>query len=310
MKGNDETGPRAPESDPAGVAQPGAAAPLRTIIVDDESLARRGLKLRLQAFDDVEVLAECRNGREALAAIRELAPDLVFLDIQMPGMDGLALVRELQSDGMPLIVFVTAFDQYAVQAFELHAVDYVLKPVDEERLAEATARARALIESRDAARDKERLLDLMRTLSGRSDADIADLLDGPGGAPIAEPGAAADGASAAARRWPERLTVRDGGTTTLVPIDHIDWVDAAGDYMCVHAAGETHIMRVTMKTLEAQLDPERFPRIHRSTIVNADRVVKVHSHINGEFFLSLQCGARLKMSRSYRDRIDAILGSV
>lgn len=305
MKERDETGPRAARSDGAGAATTGAAvSPLRTIIVDDESLARRGLKLRLQALENVEVVAECRNGREALAAIREQAPDLVFLDIQMPGMDGLALVRELQSDGMPLIVFVTAFDQYAVQAFELHAVDYVLKPVDEDRLAEATARARALIESRDAARDKERLLDLMRTLSGRSETDFADLIDDPDA--VEAPGAIRSGSP---RRWPERLTVRDGGTTTLVPIDQIDWVDAAGDYMCVHAAGETHIMRVTMKTLAAQLDPERFPRIHRSTIVNADRVVKVHAHINGEFFLSLQCGARLKMSRSYRDRIDAILGS-
>lgn len=271
------------------------ASVLRTIVVDDESLARRGLRLRLQALDGVEVVAECRNGREALAEIREQTPDLVFLDIQMPGMDGLDLVRELQSDDMPLIVFVTAYDHYAVQAFDLHAVDYVLKPVDEERLEEAVSRARGLLGDRDASRDKARLLGLVRTMTGRSEDDIAALLDDP---------SALEGEG---KRYPERLTIRDGSVTTLVPMESIDWVDAAGDYMCVHASGETHVMRITMKALEAQLDPERFARIHRSTIVNVNRVVKVCSHINGEFFLSLACGARLKMSRSYRDRIDAIL---
>jgi two-component system LytT family response regulator len=274
-----------------------ARAPLRTIVVDDESLARRGLKLRLQQLDDVEVVAECRNGREALAAIAELAPDLVFLDIQMPGLDGLDVVRQIQPDDMPLIVFVTAFDQYAVQAFELHAVDYVLKPVEEERLEQAVAHARMLLADRDSSRDKARLLGLVRTMTGRSEDDIAAMLESP------------EAAGAAASGYPSRLVIRDGGTTTLVPITSIDWVDAAGDYMCVHAGGETHVMRVTMKTLEAQLDPGVFARIHRSTIVNTDRVVKVCSHMNGEYFLSLDCGARLKMSRSYRDRINDILGT-
>jgi two-component system LytT family response regulator len=269
---------------------------LRTVVVDDESLARRGLKLRLQALDGVEVVAECRNGREALDAVGEQAPDLLFLDIQMPGMDGLDVVRELQSDDMPLIVFVTAYDQYAVQAFDLHAVDYVLKPVEEDRLADAVDRARTLLADRDASRDKARLLGLVQTMTGRSEDDIAALMDAP------ETGATSG------RRYPEKLTIRDGATTTLVPMDTIDWVDAAGDYMCVHASGETHVMRITMKALEAQLDPERFTRVHRSTIVNAARVSKVCSHMNGEYFLTLDCGARLKMSRTYRDRIEAILG--
>ena len=272
-------------------------APLRTIVVDDESLARRGLKLRLEQLDDVEVVAECRNGREALAAIAEQAPDLVFLDIQMPGMDGLDVVREIQPDDMPLIVFVTAFDQYAVQAFDLHAVDYVLKPVEEERLEQAVDRARSLRADRDSSRDKMRLLELVRTMTGRSEDDITAMLEAP------------EAAAEAAAGYPEKLVIRDGGTTSLVPVRSIDWVDAAGDYMCVHAGGETHVMRVTMKTLEAQLDPRVFARIHRSTIVNTDRVVKVCSHMNGEYFLSLDCGARLKMSRSYRDRIDDILGT-
>lgn len=269
---------------------------LRTVVVDDESLARRGLKLRLQALDGVEVIAECRNGREALVAVGEQAPDLLFLDIQMPGMDGLDVVRELQSDDMPLIVFVTAYDHYAVQAFDLHAVDYVLKPVEDDRLRDAVDRARALRADRDASRDKARLLGLVRTMTGRSEDDIAALLDAP------EEGVAGT------RRYPDKLTIRDGSTTSLVPMDAIDWVDAAGDYMCVHAQGETHVMRITMKALESQLDPERFARVHRSTIVNTDRVNKVCSHMNGEFFLTLECGARLKMSRTYRDRIEAILG--
>lgn len=277
-------------------AEAGSRA-LRTIVVDDESLARRGLKLRLQQLEDVEVVAECRNGREALAAIAEQAPDLVFLDIQMPGMDGLDVVREMQPDDMPLIVFVTAFDQYAVQAFDLHAVDYVLKPVEEERLEQAVIRARSLLEDRDSSRDKARLLGLVRTMTGRSEDDIAAMLEAP------------ETAAEAAAGYPEKLVIRDGGTTSLVPISSIDWVDAAGDYMCVHAGGETHVMRETMKNLEARLDPRVFARIHRSTIVNTDRVVKVCSHMNGEYFLSLACGARLKMSRSYRQRIDDILGT-
>lgn len=268
---------------------------LRTIVVDDESLARRGLKVRLAALDGVEVVAECRNGREALAAIGEHAPDLVFLDIQMPGLDGLGVVRELQSDDMPLIVFVTAYDHYAVNAFDLHAVDYVLKPVEEERLEEAVRRARELRSGRDATNDKARLLGLVRTMTGRDEADIETLLEHP------------ERVQGQTRRWPEKLTIRDGAETTLVPMERIDWVDAAGDYMCVHEGGRTHVMRTTMKALEAQLDPERFARIHRSTIVNIERVSKVCSHINGEFFLSLDCGARLKMSRTYRERIEDIL---
>lgn len=267
---------------------------LRALIVDDEALARRGLALRLKALDDVEVAGECRNGREALTAIAELAPDLVFLDIQMPGMDGLDVVRELQAEALPLVVFVTAYDHYAVQAFDLHAVDYLLKPVEPERLAEAVARARSLRADREAAREKARLLELIRTLSGRGEHEVAALLDEEG---------------PTTARWPEKLVIRDGAETTLVPVDAIDWVDAAGDYMCVHAAGETHVMRTTMKALSSQLDPDRFVRIHRSTLVNVARVVKVRNHINGEFFLSLDGGACLKMSRTYRDRIEQVLGT-
>ncbi len=268
------------------------SSPLRVVIVDDEPLARRGIRLRLERRSDVEVVAECGSGRDALTAIAEQLPDLVFLDIGMPGMDGLETVRRIQADVMPLIVFVTAYDRYAVDAFELHAVDYLLKPVDAERLDTAVERAKSMLDERAAAADKARLLGVLQRLAHRDGEDLDAWLDAPGG-----------------RRGAERLTIRDGSEVSLVPMRDIDWVDAAGDYMCVHARGVTHVMRSTMKALEAQLDGERFARIHRSTIVNVERVVKVGSHINGEFFLTLECGTQLKMSRTYRDRIDRILAA-
>jgi two-component system LytT family response regulator len=262
---------------------------LTTIVVDDESLARRGLKLRLAELEGVEVLAECRNGREAIEAIREFEPDLVFLDIQMPGLDGFDVVRELQADHMPLIVFVTAFDQYAISAFDVHAVDYVLKPVEEARLEEAVSRARNRLAGTVKGDQKQRLLEVIVELTGKSESAIEEMLqaDGPG--------------------YPDKLTIKDGPEVVLVPTQDIEWVDAAGDYMCIHAGGETHVMRSTMKDLEAQLDPTRFQRIHRSTLVNLERVVKLSSHINGEYFLTLDCGACLKMSRTYRDSVAHLL---
>jgi two-component system LytT family response regulator len=262
---------------------------LTTIIVDDESLARRGLKLRLAELDGVEVLAECRNGREAIEAIRALEPDLVFLDIQMPGLDGFDVVRELQADHMPLIVFVTAFDQYAINAFDVHAVDYVLKPVEEARLEEAVTRARNRLAGSVEDDQKQRLLEVIVALTGKSKSAIEEMLqaDNPG--------------------YPDKLTIKDGPEVVLLQTRDIDWVDAAGDYMCIHAAGETHVMRSTMKDLETQLDPGTFRRIHRSTLVNLERVVKLSSHINGEYFLTLDCGANLKMSRTYRNNVAHLL---
>ncbi len=267
---------------------------LRVLIVDDESLARRGLKLRLDALAGGEVVGECSTGEQALAAIGELLPDLVFLDIQMPGLDGLEVVRRVQSDIMPLIVFVTAFDHFAVQAFELQAADYLLKPVEPGRLQAAVDRARNMREHRVAAAEKARLLPLVRTLTGYGERTLTAMLADPDG-PL--------------QSYPQRLTVRDDQDITLIPMADIQWVDAAGDYMCVHAAGETHIMRSTMKALEAQLDPTLFARIHRSTVVSIRRVSKVSNHANGEFFLTLECGTRLKVSRSYRASVERILAS-
>lgn len=248
--------------------------------------------MRLEKHADVEILGECRNGREALATIPELEPDLVFLDIQMPGFDGFDVVRSLQGDDMPMVVFATAFDQYAIRAFEVHAVDYILKPVDEEHLARALDRARDRMSGKQAVTEKEQLLGVISQITGRAPAEVEQWMDS---------GAAPD------RRYPDRLAVRDGGSTTLVPSRDIDWVDAAGDYMCVHARGQIHVMRITMKQLEDQLDPALFLRVHRSTIVNIDRVQKICAHMNGEFHLVLNDSTRLKMSRGYKDRVQRLL---
>lgn len=257
---------------------------LRTIIVDDEPLARRGLKLRLEDIPEVELIAECSNGQEALAAVAEHSPDLLFLDIQMPVMSGFDVVRSLQGDNMPMVVFVTAFDQYALDAFDIHAVDYVLKPIDVDRLRLAVGRVLAHKDQEDVAGQKARLLDLVSNLTGDSVAEIDRITSD--GAPL--------------ETWPEKITIKDGGEIHLVPTADIDWVDAAGDYMCVHARGQIYIMRITMKELESMLNPALFKRIHRSTIINVDRVEKLQSQLNGEFLLTLNCGAQLKMSRSYK----------
>jgi two-component system LytT family response regulator len=265
-------------------------APLTTLIVDDEALARRGLRLRLAAIDGIAVVAECSNGREALAAIARHAPDVVFLDIQMPGLDGFDVVRELQGDSMPLIVFVTAFDRYAVNAFDVHAVDYLLKPVEQQRLEAAVNKARALLNVAEQREQKSRLLDLIVALTGHSPASIEAMADVRAGT-----------------IYPQRLTIRDGEHTVLAPVQDIAWIDAAGDYMCIHVKGKTHVMRITMNQLQARLDPALFLRIHRSTLVNASHVVQVDTHVNGEFFVALSAGVRLKVSRGYRDAVARFL---
>lgn len=260
---------------------------LTAIVVDDEELACRGLQMRLENIPQVQVVATCSNGKEALAAIVEHEPDLLFLDIQMPGMTGFDVIREIQVDLMPLVVFVTAYDAYAIDAFKVHAVDYLLKPVEEERLRDAVQRALQHKQRAQAVNEKQRLLDMLVSLTGKSASALAEMLND-----TAEVASGID-----------RLAIKDGSSTTFVPIRDIDWIDAAGDYMCIHAGGQTHIMRTTMKELESRLDPAVFQRVHRSTIVNLQRVEKVSSHINGEFHLTLSCGSSLKMSRSYKDKI-------
>jgi len=263
---------------------------LKTIIVDDEALARRGLKLRLSGRDDVEVIAEARNGREALDLIREYEPDLVFLDIQMPGMDGFDVLRELSVEDMPAIVFVTAFNDYAIKAFEANALDYLLKPIEDDRLSGALDRVTQNLDQRRALKHKKSLLQLVGDITGEPVESMEEL-------------STRDVASMKKKEIP-KLEIKDGSRTTWIPQNEIEWIDAAGDYMCVHAGGETHIMRTTMKRLEASLDPDYLHRIHRSTIVNIHQVKEMRAHINGEYFLTLKGGHTVKLSRTYKDKLN------
>jgi two-component system LytT family response regulator len=265
---------------------------IRAIIVDDEPLARRGLELRLRDAQDIEIARQCANGREALAAIAELHPDLMFLDIQMPGLSGFDVLAQVPQESLPMIVFVTAFDRFAIDAFEAHALDYRLKPVDESRLARALDRVRAQYEQRQALAQREQLMAMLADLTGKGEI---------------EPGALPGTGGAAPRRFATMLPIRVGRETIRLDVAAIDWIDAAGDYMCVHAAGQTHVLRATMKELEEMLDPEVFQRVHRSTIVNLARVRSLRPHLNGECFLKLDSGQEVKLSRSFRDKVELLL---
>jgi two-component system LytT family response regulator len=265
---------------------------IRAIIVDDEPLARRGLELRLREASDVEIVRQCANGREALAAIAELHPDLMFLDIQMPGMSGFDVLKQVPQESMPMLVFVTAFDRFAIDAFEAHALDYLLKPVDEARLGRALDRVRAQHQQRQAVAQREQLMAMLADVTGKGEI---------------EPAPARETAAMAPRRHATMLPIRVGRETIRLDVSAIDWIDAAGDYMCVHAAGQTHVLRATMKELEEMLDPEVFQRVHRSTIVNLARVRSLRPHLNGECFLKLESGQEVKLSRSFRDKVELLL---
>jgi two-component system LytT family response regulator len=262
---------------------------LKTLIVDDESLARRGLAHRLKNVPDIEIVGQAQNGREALKLIKEKTPDLVFLDIQMPGISGFQVVKQLDVETMPIILFLTAYDEYAVQAFEVNALDYILKPIDEERLNQVLDKVRANYNQKRALRQKRQLLELVSQISGEKISSLAEL-EGKKGAGLVH-------------KEPSRLAIRDGGKTTWVDQSDIEWIDAAGDYMCVQAQGTTYIMRKTMKELEKELDDSILQRIHRSTIINITQVKEMESHINGEYFLTLNSGHRVKLSRTYKDKL-------
>jgi len=262
---------------------------LSTLIVDDESLARRGLIHRLKDIADIEVVGEARNGREALSLIAEKKPDLVFLDIQMPGLSGFEVVQQLDVKTMPIILFLTAYDEFAVRAFEVNALDYILKPIDQERLLQVLEKVRTNLNQKRALKHKRLLLKLASDISGDTISSFDDLEN--------------KNPEELVKREPSRLAIRDAGKTTWVNQDDIEWIDAAGDYMCVQANGKTHIMRKTMKELEKYLDDRILQRIHRSTIVNVTKVREMESHINGEYFLTLESGHRVKLSRTYKEKL-------
>ncbi len=268
---------------------------INTVIVDDEALSRRGIELRLREAGDFNIVAQCTNGREALAAISTYKPDLVFLDIQMPGMSGFEVLAQLPQESLPVLVFVTAYDQYAVQAFEARAVDYLLKPIDESRFQAALERVREHVRAKTAANQRDRLMEIIAEITGSGELALDELL--------------ARGRAAVEARHPEVLPIRQGRETVRVPVASIRWIDAAGDYMCIHAGNDTHILRGTMKELEELLDPKLFQRVHRSTIVNLRLVKSLRAHMNGEYFLTLDGGHELKLSRTYRDKVEYFLNT-
>jgi two-component system LytT family response regulator len=257
---------------------------IRTILVDDEPLAIKGLALRLEAHEDVEIVATCQNGREAIRAIKTHKPDLVFLDIQMPGFDGFSVVQGLMEVEPPLFVFVTAYSDYALKAFDAHAVDYLMKPVEEDRLAATLDHVRMRLMEKRSTEEASRLKEVLAEVAPDTAADLADTPDSP-----------------SASRYEKLINIKDRGQIFRVDVDAIERIDAAGDYMCIYTEDNTLILRETMKDLEKRLDPRRFQRVHRSTIVNLDLVKQVKPHTNGECFLVLGSGAQVKVSRSYRD---------
>jgi two-component system, LytTR family, response regulator len=302
---------------------------LRVMVVDDERLARQRLR-RLLREEGVDVVAECADGREAVAALREHAPDLVFLDVQMPELDGFGVLAEVGADRMPGVVFVTAYDQYAVRAFEVSALDYLLKPFDAERFRKAFRRARAALEREEATAQQTRLAALLERLAAGVGAGGADASHaGTPALPVAAASAASaasaaadgvdappDGSGALAhpRRAPgggkylERLLIKSGGRVFFVRVSEIDWIEAAGNYLRLHVGRDAHLVRETMSTIEAKLDPAQFLRVHRSTIVRTDCIREMQPWFSGEYVIILRDGTRLKLSRSYREQVAQQLG--
>ena len=264
--------------------------PVRTLIVDDERMARKRLRTLLARDDDVDVVGECSNGRDAVSAIEDRAPDLVFLDIQMPELDGFSVVKAIGADRMPVTVFVTAFDQYALKAFEAHALDYLTKPFDGERFQTSLGRAKEQVRLREAAKSAsaqqpatpdaqhaelgDRLLSLLAGIERR-------------------------------QQYAERLMVRSAGRVVFLRVDEIDWIEAAGSYVRLHIGRDGHLLHEGIAALMSRLDPSRFARVHRSTIVNLDRVRELQPWFHGDAIAILRDGTRVQVSRTYREALGA-----
>lgn len=245
---------------------------INTLIVDDEPLARDRVKRFLRDESDIRIIGECGNGKEAVAAIKEQKPDLVFLDIQMPEKNGFEVVKALDEQHMPSVIFVTAYDQYALQAFDVHALDYLLKPFNRERLHKAVSHARDQIETKRIGNLDERLSSLIADLRGE-------------------------------KKYLERLVVKSVGRVFFLKVDEIDWIEAAGNYVKLHTGREAHMIRETMNGIEGKLDPDKFLRIHRSTVVNIDRIKELHPMFSGDYAVILRNGTELALSRNYRERL-------
>jgi two-component system, LytTR family, response regulator len=254
---------------------------LRTAIADDEPLARKRVRSLLAAEPDIEVVAECHDGRETIAAIARHRPDLLFLDVEMPEVDGFGVLEQVGPENMPLVIFVTAYDHYAVKAFEANALDYLLKPFDEERFSKALARAR--IELQHARNGRTRQLSNLLTDVGKNKERSKGF---------------------------DRLVIRSSGRIIFLNTQEVDWIEAAANYVRIHTGSESYLFRETMASLEARLDPRRFMRIHRSTIVNVEKIRELHPCNNGEYIVVLRSGKELSLSRSFRHRLQQFLRSM
>lgn len=258
---------------------------LRTLVVDDEPFLRMELAKKLAEHPNIEVIGQCANGIEAVEAIHRQQPDLVYLDIVMPGLNGFQVIHAIQADAMPIIIFATAYDQYAIKAFEVRAVDYLVKPYSDQRLNKSVETALLSYKS-PSSQNKEKLIELgseiQHTEFQQSDENTYE-------------------------HWPDELVIENKPPKISVNVADIAWVDAAGDYMCVHANGETFILRSTMKSLEEKLNPEQFRRIHRSTIINIDFIETITPHQKGDYFIDVKEGTRLRLSRSYRDNLQDLI---
>jgi two-component system LytT family response regulator len=251
--------------------------PIRVLLVDDEPLAREMIREMLKDDSESEIVGECVNGREAIEAIQEHDPDLIFLDVQMPEIGGFEVLEALKSVHVPHVIFVTAYDQYAVRAFEVHALDYLLKPFDSERFDSAWRRAKShIISARNGEMD-QRILAILEELKAGS-------------------------------KYLERLVIKSGGRVFFLDTDDIDWIEAEGNYVSVHTGKKSHLLRETISSLEAQLDPKKFLRIHRSSIIKIDRIKELQPWFHGEYRVILMDGTQLTLSRNYRENLQEALG--
>lgn len=279
---------------------------LKTIIVDDEPLALKLLRVKLNKHPEIEIIAECQNGREAIAATLKLAPDLIFLDIQMPGVDGFGVIKKLQTDVVPLVIFVTAYEQYALDAFDVNAVDYILKPIEDDYIHRAINRAIARFNQNSGKENKARIISAIDSINKVEESHqqmqtpvlcTNDYTNGSTGS----------SSSINTTALERKIVIKDRDGITLLKQPDIEWVDAAGDYTCLHVAGVTHIKRCTLKDLLTDLDPKIFKRVHRSTIVNLNYIKKVIPHTKGEYFLQLGEFDQIKVSRNYKEAIKSYL---
>jgi two-component system LytT family response regulator len=269
--------------------------PLTAIIVDDEPLALEGLRLRLEKIPEIKVIAEASDGDQAIQLCQKYCPDVLFLDLRLPGLSGIEVVQSLQSDVLPMIVFVSAYGEYALEAFELNAIDYVLKPANLGRLKQTVERILKRYSPKKSDKEKFKLLKALGETSGLAIAEIEDWLETD--TPLPSP-------------FNQELVIKNSDhEKVFLPVKDIRWIDAAGDYMCVHTNEETHVVRITMKKLVDLLDPSLFTRIHKSTLVNVHCIKSVRPMRNSESILELGNEVQLKVSRNYSSAIQKIVES-